>query len=37
MNREASRLGDVRIRRPFSREVVPETDIAATSRRGEIS
>jgi hypothetical protein len=36
MNREASRLGDVRIRRPSSREIVPETGAATTSRRGEI-
>jgi hypothetical protein len=35
MNREASRLGDVRIRRPFSREIVPETRAATTSRRSE--
>jgi hypothetical protein len=36
MNREASRLGDVRIRRPSSREIAPETGTATTSRRSEI-
>src|SRR5215831_1528723 len=33
LNREASRLGDVRVRRPSSRALVPETAVDGISHR----